>query len=83
VIFGQVSVIGAGEVWLGNAPITTANIQASNGLIHILGGIPSVGPFLNESSITSASSLSNFGPFTIDKVPPIFHPGASAEHTVW
>ena len=53
-----------GQTWIGNAPIVDANLQATNGILHVLGGLPSADLSLNESAITLASKLGNFGPFS-------------------
>ena len=57
-----------GQMWIGNAPIVDANIQATNGILHVLGGLPSADLSLNESAITLASKLGNFGPFNYTDV---------------
>ena len=65
----QVLLLGSGQVWLGSAPVTLPDVNASNGVVHILGGILAASPgALNESSISVASSLGDFGPFNYSQV---------------
>lgn len=60
----QVSVMGNSQTWLGSAPITQPDLNATNGVVHILGGVLSQTSLLNESLVTAAADLGDFGPFT-------------------
>ena len=52
---------------MGNAPVTQADLLATNGVVHIMGGVPSQMSILNESSVTVASNIGNFGPYNLSQ----------------
>ena len=64
----QVLTLQNGQLWLGNAPIVQTNIIAANGVMHILGSFLTTDLSFNETAITAASKLGDFGPFDLNKV---------------
>lgn len=65
----QVSVTrNSNQLWLGNAAFTVANLQAPNGVVHILASWPSTDLAVNESAVTVAGKLGDFGPFNFPQV---------------
>ena len=66
----QITVLGSGQIWLGRAPVAQGDLNATNGVVHIMGGVPARTSLLNETAVTAACNLGDFGPFSYSQVEP-------------
>jgi hypothetical protein len=57
-----------GELFIGTARLTAANIPAANGVVHVLDGVLAGDMAVNTSAIGVAERLGDFGPFNISQV---------------
>ena len=51
-----------------NASVLTADMQATNGVLHLLGTFPLTNAAFNTTMITSLEAAGDFGPFTDPQV---------------
>ena len=57
-----------GLLQVGNASVLEADVQASNGVLQLLGTFPITNAAFNTSMVASLETAGNFGPFNSSQV---------------
>lgn len=60
----QVNVVSSGRAYIDTAPITTADVPLSGGVLHKLGGALTLDWGFNASLVAQLERAGDFGPFT-------------------